>query len=160
MNDVLANLDNSFDHRGLADTCGTLARTNKHVYQSTIPESPANSTFSRPRLLPVSVNGRRLGILRLGITNCGALPLSSMLEGLLERPCSSGSSSELMACSDKDPANEFLLEDGVLIKDSVQDVPSMMGVIGREGNEWVWDLIDTGLCVNVEVLEVGEYREA
>jgi hypothetical protein len=41
-------------------------------------ESPAINTFKRPMALPVSVKGRRLGILILGMISCGALPLSIM----------------------------------------------------------------------------------
>lgn len=36
--------------------------------------------------MPVSVNGRRLGILMLGIISCGALPLSIIMLSVVERP--------------------------------------------------------------------------
>lgn len=34
-----------------------------------------------------------------------------------------------------------------------------MGVIGREGDEWFWDLIEAGLWVKMEALDVGEHAE-
>lgn len=37
-----------------------------------------------------------------------------------------------MACSDMEQAKEFLLEEWLLIAEPVTDVPSIIGVIGRD----------------------------
>lgn len=118
------------------------------------PESPATSTLRRPMPLPVSVNGRRLGIWMLGMTSWGALPLSIMDDTC----CRSGSSSssELTAISEMEPDNEFRLEDGVLMMDPAYEVPRVMGVMGRDK---VWkscDRMDAGLCVATEARCTGD----
>ena len=92
MNDIFAYLDNSLDERGLPHTLIVLA-VYLAVCRRVIPESPAIRTFSLPIFLPFSVKGRLLGILILGITNCGALPLSIILSGAI----SSSSPLEAMA---------------------------------------------------------------
>lgn len=100
------------------------------------PESPAISTFSRPMALPVSVKGRRLGILMLGMMSWGALPLSTMsagapVAGLSASPLPSTLRTWLcMRSSENDPANEFLLDETLLIADMGPGVPNMSGVMG------------------------------
>lgn len=42
------------------------------------PQPPATKTLRRPMALPSAVNGRREGILMLGMISCGELPLPSM----------------------------------------------------------------------------------
>lgn len=100
-----------------------------------IPESPAMSTFSLPIALPVSVNGRRLGILMLGMMSCGALPLSIIVEwaSLLVSPPSMLSA---WLPRSSDPESEFRRDETLLSADALAEVPNNIGVIG-------WDGLDT-----------------
>jgi hypothetical protein len=93
-----------------------------------IPESPAISTFNLGIDFPASVNGRRLGILMLGMMSCGALPLSIMFDGVSLSVSPSVLTAWLPRSSD--PESEFRLDETLLRAEAPADVPKNIGVIG------------------------------
>ncbi len=84
-------------------------------------------------LLPSDVNGRRLGILMLGMMSWGALPLSIMLEdagSLSASPSSAVLIAWLPRSSEIEPLSEFLREEMLLRMDVGPEAPSKIGVNG------------------------------
>lgn len=85
---------------------------------------------------PLSVNGRRLGILMLGMTSCGALPLSNNSDPISRSSSPLDMMAWLAASSSSEPASEFLLESGLLKRDGGAGDPHERGVNGREMVVW------------------------
>lgn len=100
------------------------------------PESPAINTFSRPIFFPLSVNGLLLGILILGITSCGALPLSINSDPISRSSSPLETIAWLATSSKYDPASEFLRESGLLMMDAGAGDPKERGVKGLDIVAW------------------------
>jgi hypothetical protein len=106
------------------------------ITPSNVPVSPATKILSRPRCFPRSVNGRLLGILMLGITSCGALPLSIIVDSI-SLPSSPLDAMAWLATSSKnDPASEFRREPALLISEGGAGDPRDKGVNGRDMVVW------------------------
>ncbi len=89
----------------------------------------------------------------LGITSCGALPLSSILGA------EAGSPADSRSWSESELANEFLRDEELLPAEPTQDGPSIMGVIGRDtDNCWACDGSEIGLWEKRDALEDGEHE--
>lgn len=61
-----------------------------------------------------------------------------------------------MAFSEMEPEREFRLEDGPLMMDPPHEVPSVIGVMGRDKDWKSCDRMDAGLCVATEARGTGD----
>jgi len=108
---------------------------------SHIPLLPVTIILNLPVVLPRAVNGRLLGILILGMINCGALSRSELS---CKADDMSGSSSSLDAIawlwtsSITEPSSDFRRDRGLLGRDAVPD----------EVNSGVWG-VDVGCAESV-----------
>ena len=101
-------------------------------------------------LLPVSVNGLQLGILILGMTSCGPLPLSIRLESSWADISPVMLTCPLPSSSSNDPTSEPLRELELLNAEAGPDTPKRIGVIGcdKEGKPWLTG-VPADLCEGV-----------
>ena len=108
------------------------------------PLAPASRTFRRPMLFPSGVNGRRLGILMLGMMSWGALPLSIMADDNRSSWPSASPSSTLSgprlptSSAESEAVSEFLRDDTLLRTEVGPEAPSKIGVMG-------WDAFVPGV---------------
>ena len=99
--------------------------------------------LSLPMFFPRSVNGRRLGILMLGMTSCGALPLSIIVDSMSRSSSPLDMMAWLAASSSNEHASEFRREPALLSSDGGAGDPRERGVKGLEMVVWdarrVWN---------------------
>jgi hypothetical protein len=112
-------------------TTVSLSKPKSH-HLMTIPESPTIIILNLPKFFPRSVKGRRLGILMLGMTSCGALPLSIIVDSKSRSSSPLDMIAWLAASSSNEPASEFLLEPALLSSDGGAGDPKESGVNGLE----------------------------